>query len=283
MSNFNLTTGVPGVDLALGIASRVYNRYKQLSKHSESARHIVRQIATAGLAERLSRQVGDVCAILEEAGEAAIAATPLQTSGGSLWLSKVFNGTKRFVFSGSIGDALNEVNKRLDRSIQLLQASLAVDTKEDTKAIREAQAAESARLGRIEMQLKNIAIGGAAAAQPLPPVHTAELTATVPHQKMPLANHFGWVFDGNWGPFIRGDIGEWRWQNPRALVANVNGRKDLKDADFIHFRGLCALNMNQCDQVTITDAAFQHLRGIHTLDMSYCFTITDAAFESRSV
>ena len=112
MSDFILTTGVPGVDLALGVASRVYTRYKQLSKNSESAVHtmnylvavarIVRQIATAGLAERLSSQIGAVCAVLEEAEDAAIAATPLATSGGSSWLSKIFNGTKRFAFAGSI-------------------------------------------------------------------------------------------------------------------------------------------------------------------------------------
>ena len=138
MSNFFPTTSVPGVDFALGVASRVYTHYKQLSKNSESAVHtlnyleavarILRQIATAGLSERLSSQIGAVCAVLEEAEEAAIAATPLASSGGSSWLSKVFNGTKRFAFAGSFGDALNEVNKRLDRAIQLLQASLAVDT-----------------------------------------------------------------------------------------------------------------------------------------------------------
>ena len=69
--------------------------------------------------------------------------------------------------SQGLSDALNEVNKRLDRAIQLLQASLAVDTNADTKAIKEAQ-------DRIEKQLKQFTIGGAAA-QPHQPasVHTA--------------------------------------------------------------------------------------------------------------
>ena len=141
MSDFFLTTDVPNVDLALAVASRVYARYNQLSKNSESAVHtldyleavarILRQIATAGLSERLSSQIGAVCAVLEEAEEAAIAATPLATAGGPSWLNNVFHGTKRFAFSGSLGGALDEVNKRLDSTIQLLQASLAVDTKVD--------------------------------------------------------------------------------------------------------------------------------------------------------
>jgi hypothetical protein len=77
------------------------------------------------------------------------------------------------------------------------------------------------------------------------------------------------------GPVIRGPIAAWREAHPSALVANVQGRNDLTDADFAHFRGIKALNMSHPNPgypgnnpSTITDAAFEHLAGIHTLDMS---------------
>lgn len=190
MVDFALNTGVPGVDLALGIAARVYACYQKLSRNYDDAKHtlnhlggvvdIVRQIASAGLADRLQAQVADVCVALDAAEDAANASLPLAAKGGSTWLDGVFNGTKRFVFSGSIGQALHHVNVRLDRAVQLLQASLAVDTKKDTKELREAQArlehlereqlAATARIerqqrdasARIEEQLKALQLAGVA-------------------------------------------------------------------------------------------------------------------------
>ncbi len=83
----------------------------------------------------------------------------------------------------------------------------------------------------------------------------------------------------NFGPRIRGPLCLWRAANPTALVADVSGRLDLTDADFVYLRGICALNMRECNQSTITDAAFANLRGIHTLNMYACYqsTITDVA------
>ena len=91
---------------------------------------------------------------------------------------------------------------------------------------------------------------------------------------MPMNEHGGL----NFGPVIVGSLAAWRAANPSALVASVEGREDLTDADFVHLRGLRGLDMSRCSQATITDAAFAHLRGIHTLDMSYQKGITDAAF-----
>jgi hypothetical protein len=79
---------------------------------------------------------------------------------------------------------------------------------------------------------------------------------------------------------IRGSLSSWRSCFPRAVAANISGRRDLADAAFVHLEGLRTLDMNGCDQPSITDAAFVHLRGIHTLNMGGCSqrTITDAAF-----
>ncbi len=93
-----------------------------------------------------------------------------------------------------------------------------------------------------------------------------------------------------------GQRGAWRACFPQARGANVGGRGGsghddcgrptpiigrhlpMRDADFVHFVGLRALNMSYCKRVT--DAAFVHLQGIEKLDMSHCNqdTITDAAF-----
>ena len=74
--------------------------------------------------------------------------------------------------------------------------------------------------------------------------------------------------------------GRWRRALPAAVAASVRSNKRLVDADFVHLRGLRALDMSWCYQAGITDGAFAHLGGIHTLNMSFCWqkTITDAAF-----
>ena len=84
----------------------------------------------------------------------------------------------------------------------------------------------------------------------------------------------------DFGPLIKGPLCLWRAANPMAIVANVEGRRDLTDADFAYFRGIRALNMSNCYRHTITNAAFGNLSGIHTLSMGCCNqgTITDAAF-----
>ena len=82
------------------------------------------------------------------------------------------------------------------------------------------------------------------------------------------------------GPRIEGSLQEWRQQNPDATVANIQGRRDLTDADFVHLKGIHTLNMGGCSQAGITDGAFVHLKGIHTLVISNCTQagITDGAF-----
>ena len=82
------------------------------------------------------------------------------------------------------------------------------------------------------------------------------------------------------GPPIVGPLAAWRAANPGALVANVFGRADLLDADFVHLAGIKALWMSSCTNPGLTDAAFVHLRGLHTLWMGYSdqASITDAAF-----
>ena len=85
--------------------------------------------------------------------------------------------------------------------------------------------------------------------------------------------------ESGFGPQIEGPLAAWRAANPGALVANVNSRGDLTDADFAHLAGIKALRMNNCRGPALTDAAFAHLGGLHTLQMSWCSpAITDAAF-----
>ena len=86
--------------------------------------------------------------------------------------------------------------------------------------------------------------------------------------------------DRGFGPRIVGPLSAWRAANPDALVANVVGRVDLTDADFVHLAGIKALRMSFCINPGLTSAAFVHLRGLHTLWMDYCnqASITDAAF-----
>jgi hypothetical protein len=77
---------------------------------------------------------------------------------------------------------------------------------------------------------------------------------------------------------------------PHARTANVSGRYDLDDADFVHLRGLTTVNISQHRHVrgspfpkaSFSDIGFQHLRGVRKLimmcaDMS---RITDRGFES---
>ena len=86
--------------------------------------------------------------------------------------------------------------------------------------------------------------------------------------------------DAGFGPLIAGPLATWRAANPGALVANVSGRRDLTDEDFVHLAGIMALDMSGCTNPGLTDAAFAHLRGAHTVDMGACSqaSITDAAF-----
>ena len=100
------------------------------------------------------------------------------------------------------------------------------------------------------------------------------------------APHGGFVMpptvgpDYGFCPRIVGPLAAWRAAHPNALVANVCGRIDLIDADFVHLVGIKALRMSSCTNPGLTDAAFVHLRGLHTLWMWGCnqTSITDAAF-----
>ena len=61
---------------------------------------------------------------------------------------------------------------------------------------------------------------------------------------------------------ITGSLAAWRACFPGARAANVEGRRDLTDADFAHLAGVRTLNMVRCTGITI--AGLAHLRGIHT-------------------
>jgi hypothetical protein len=73
---------------------------------------------------------------------------------------------------------------------------------------------------------------------------------------------------------IRGSLAAWRACFPGAVAANVGGRKDLRDADFVRLAGVKLLDMTRC--FWITDGGLAHLNGIHTLDMGWCTGITNA-------
>jgi hypothetical protein len=100
------------------------------------------------------------------------------------------------------------------------------------------------------------------------------------------ASHGGFVMppmvepEYGFGPPVEGPLVAWRAANPGTQVANLFGRIDLTDADFVHLAGIKALDMRYCINPGLTDAAFVHLRGLHTLWMYGCnqATITDAAF-----
>ena len=66
----------------------------------------------------------------------------------------------------------------------------------------------------------------------------------------------------------------WRAAFPAAVGASVCRNRRLRDADFVHLRGLRSLDMSWCWQESITDGAFAHLAGIHTLDMGCCCQVT---------
>ena len=80
---------------------------------------------------------------------------------------------------------------------------------------------------------------------------------------------------------IKRSLKKWREDNPDAKEANISGRKDITDADFVYLEGIQRLNMKNCDQKEITDAAFKHLKSVKTLIMFGCNQkeITDEAFK----
>ena len=73
---------------------------------------------------------------------------------------------------------------------------------------------------------------------------------------------------------ISGSLAAWRACFPGAVAANVEGRRDLRDEDFVHLAGVKVLNMSGCNR--ITNAGLAHLTGVYTLDMGGCVGITDA-------
>ena len=63
---------------------------------------------------------------------------------------------------------------------------------------------------------------------------------------------------------IKGSVASWReCFGLRAQAASVLRRKDLVDEDFVHFRGLTALDMRY--SAGFSDAAYANLRGIGCL------------------
>ena len=120
---------------------------------------------------------------------------------------------------------------------------------------------------------------------PAPASHALALEMLI--SKVEGAPHEGFVMpptmvepEYGFGPHIVGPLAAWRAAHPDALVANVVGRSDLTNADFVHLAGIKALWMGGCRNPGLSDAAFVHLRGLHTLWMGCCKqpSITDAAF-----
>ena len=71
---------------------------------------------------------------------------------------------------------------------------------------------------------------------------------------------------------IKGSLKLWRTCFRNAKAVNISDRKDLKDDDFVHLKGIHTLNMSFCEE--IYDEHLYHLKGIHTLDMRECSNIT---------
>ena len=70
---------------------------------------------------------------------------------------------------------------------------------------------------------------------------------------------------------IKGSLQKWRICFRNAKAVNISGRKDLKDDDFVHLKGIHTLYMWGCNQATITDAPINYLIGTTNLfyDTSY--------------
>jgi hypothetical protein len=64
----------------------------------------------------------------------------------------------------------------------------------------------------------------------------------------------------DFGARIQRSLAHWRKCNPTTLVANICGRRDLEDSDFAHLQGIKALNLDSCNQSSITDKAFESLK-----------------------
>ena len=65
---------------------------------------------------------------------------------------------------------------------------------------------------------------------------------------------------------IKGNLALWRACFPQARSANVSGRRDLTNADFVNLRGIRSLDMSNSGDDDLSDAAFAHLRGVRVLD-----------------
>lgn len=70
----------------------------------------------------------------------------------------------------------------------------------------------------------------------------------------------------NFGPPIVGSLREWRQANPYALAANLFGREDLTDADFVHLQGVHALYLRGL-RSDITDKALEYIAGVKILNL----------------
>ena len=114
---------------------------------------------------------------------------------------------------------------------------------------------------------------------PAPALHALAREMLI--SKVGGVTHGGFVMPQEYfGYPIVGPLALWRAANPDALVADVWGRDDLVDADFLHLVNIKALNMACCTNPGLSHAAFVHLRGLHTLLMYDCkqSSIVDAAF-----
>ena len=122
----HLTTGIPGVDAALSLASRLWTQYKALGATSAAAAAIVPRLASVlGLvndvadrrvAPSMGAELAEVADALAAARDAADAAAPLAGTAG--WLSRAYSGVGHFATAKTLGDALAIVNARLDRAIR---------------------------------------------------------------------------------------------------------------------------------------------------------------------
>ena len=81
----------------------------------------------------------------------------------------------------------------------------------------------------------------------------------------------------SWGPVIEGSVAAWRTAHPRAVLANLEGRRDVTDSDVALLAGVLALNVSGCSG--LSERAFEGCdtgSGLVVLDCSGCTAFTAA-------
>ena len=137
------STGVPGVDAALSLATAVWSQFKLLGATSAAAAAtapriqqvagLLADVCASGTADGLHSALAEMSDALMTAREAAAAALPL--AAGASWAARLCHFVGRFVHAFSRGDALRAVNDRLDRAIVMMQAKVGLLSAEKLAAM----------------------------------------------------------------------------------------------------------------------------------------------------